>query len=91
MLFTDGRRGGMSDVILIIISVIIFILMAKFTDQSARAVCCLIRGVALILISNCALEMMGLGGISLNLFTVPVAGALGLPAIGFLTLFSIFF
>lgn len=81
----------MSDVILITISLIIFILMAKFTDQSAQVLCWFIRGTALILISNFVLELMGLGGISLNLFTAPIAGALGLPAIAFFKLMNIFF
>ena len=81
----------MFDIALIGISVVIFAVMAKFTEQSARVLCCIIKGIALILISNCVLEALGLGGISLNLFTAPIAGALGVPAIGFLTLLAIFF
>ena len=81
----------MSDVVLIIISLVIFAVMAKFTDQSARVVCCFIKGAALILVSNWVLELLGLGGISLNLFTAPIAGALGVPAIGFFALMNIFF
>lgn len=81
----------MYDMILIAISIVIFAVLAKFTDQSARVLCCFIKGAALILISNCVLEVLGLSGISLNLFTAPIAGALGVPAIGFFTLLRIFF
>lgn len=81
----------MFDIGLIMISVVIFAVMAKFTEQSARVLCCFIKGAALILISNCALEALGLSGISLNLFTAPIAGALGVPAIGFFSLLTIFF
>lgn len=81
----------MPDAVLILISLAVFAVLAKFTDQSARAVCCLIKGTALILLCNCILEPMGLGGVSLNLFTAPAAGVLGLPAIGLFTLLKIFF
>lgn len=81
----------MSDVVLVVISVVIFAVMARFTDQSAQVLCCFIKGIALILISNWVLHAIGLGGISLNLFTAPIAGALGVPAIGFLALMTIFF
>ncbi len=81
----------MSETAVLIISVIIFALIAKFTRQAAYTLCCFIRGAALILIGNCVMELMGLGSISLNLFTAPVAGMLGAPAIGFFWLISIFF
>ena len=81
----------MFDIVLIIISVVIFAVLAKFTDQSAMVLCCFIKGTALILICNCVLEVLGLSGISLNLFTAPIAGALGVPAIGLFTLLNIFF
>lgn len=81
----------MSDMILILVSVIIFAVLAKFTDQSARLLCCFIKGAALILIANCALTALGLGTVSLNLFTAPAAGALGVPAIGLFVLYKIFF
>ncbi|MGN1098418.1 MAG: pro-sigmaK processing inhibitor BofA family protein, partial [Clostridia bacterium] len=65
--------------------------LAKFTDKSAYVLCCFIKGAALILISNWALELLGLGSVSLNLFTAPIAGILGVPAVVFFLLISIFF
>lgn len=79
-----------SDIILLAASVAVFALLAKFTDQSARAVCWFIRGVALILAGNCVLSLLGLPGVSLNLFTVPLAGTLGVPAIALILLINIF-
>ncbi len=79
-----------ADGILLAISIVVFVLTAKFTDQSARVLCWFIRGVALILAANCVLSLLGLTGVSLNLFTVPLAGALGVPAIGLLVLINIF-
>ena len=65
----------MEDISLILISVAIFAVLARFTDQSVRVLCCFVRGAALILISNCLLSALELGAVSLNLFTAPVAGA----------------
>ncbi len=63
----------MSELIILIISIIIFTIMAKFTKESAYAVCCFIRGAALILIGNWVLRLLGLEAVSLNLFTAPIA------------------
>lgn len=81
----------MSELIVLVISIIIFVIMANFTKQSAYAVCCLVRGAALILIGNWVLRLLDLDAISLNLFTASIAGLLGAPAIGFFLLISIFF
>ncbi len=80
-----------SDIILLAASVAVFALLTRFTDQSARVLCWFIRGTALILAGNCVLGLLGLGGISLNLFTAAMAGMLGTPAIALLLLINIFF
>lgn len=72
-------------------SIAIFALMAKFTEQSVYIIYCFIKGAALILMGNCLLELLGLGSVSLNLFTAPAAGILGAPAVAFFWLISIFF
>ncbi len=81
----------MPDIVLILISAAIFAVLAMFTDQSVRVLCCFVRGAALILISNCVLELLGLSPVALNLFTVPAVGGLGVPAIGLFVLMKIFF
>lgn len=81
----------MSELTVLVVSVVIFAVLAKFSDQSVFVLCCFIKGAALILISNWALELLSLECISLNLITAPIAGLLGVPAVGLLWLISIFF
>ncbi len=81
----------MSEIAVLIVSLIIFLIMARFTDQSAYILCCFIRGAGLILIGNWILETLELGSISLNLFTAPIVGMLGMPAVGLFWIISIFF
>lgn len=75
----------------VIISAVIFAVLARFADKSAYVLCCFIKGAALILISNWILAFAGLGSISLNLFTAPVCGILGVPAVALFWSLSIFF
>lgn len=81
----------MSEIGVLIVSLIIFLLMARFTDQSAYILCCFIRGAGLILISNWLLQTLELGSVSLNLITAPIVGMLGIPAVGLFLIISIFF
>ena len=81
----------MSELIILDVSVAIFAVLAKFTNDSVYVLCCFIRGAALILISNWVLELLELGAVSLNLFTAPIAGVLGVPAVGLFWIISAFF
>lgn len=81
----------MSELLMLFIAVIIFAVLARFTDRSVFVLCCFIKGAALILISNWVLEILNLDVISLNLFTAPTAGLLGVPAIGLFWLISAVF
>lgn len=75
----------------LLVSVVIFAVLAKFADRSVFVLCCFIKGAALILISNWALELLDLPSVSLNLITAPLAGLLGVPAVGLFWLISVFF
>lgn len=81
----------MSELIILAASVAVFALLTKFTGETVYLVCCFIKGAALILISNWALELMGLEAVKLNLFTAPLAGVLGVPAVALLWIISVFF
>ncbi len=75
----------------LLVSVVIFAVLARFADRSVFVLCCFIKGAALILISNWALGLLGLNEIALNLITAFAAGLLGIPAVGLFWLISVFF
>ncbi len=81
----------MSETVVLIISVVIFAVLARFTDKAVWVLCCFIKGAALLLIANWVLELLGLGGVSLNLITAPLAGLLGVPAVVLFWIISAFF
>lgn len=81
----------MAEPIVLLVSVVIFAVLARFADKSVFVLCCFIKGAALILISNWALSLLGLTGIALNLITAPAAGLLGLPAVGLFWIIYVFF
>ncbi len=81
----------MGELAALLASVVIFAVLARFSKESALVLCCFIKGAALILISNWVLGLLALEGVSLNLFTAPLAGLLGVPAVALLWIVSVFF
>lgn len=81
----------MYEIIILLASVCIFALLAKYTDRCVYLLFSVIKGGTLILMANWALELFSLSPLALNLFTAAMCGFLGLPAFGLLWFIARFF
>lgn len=69
----------MSEAVFLVVSLLVFIVLAKYTDKCVYVLFSLIKGGALILIGNWLLELFKLPMLAVNLFTCAVCGICGLP------------